>query len=569
MAAPRQFRIGFLVDNLTSEYPAELAAGVLRAAREANAKLVIVAGGELGTAARPMVRNFVYDWLPSAGLDGLVIAAGSLSNHSGVSYLRDWLTTRFGQTPSVAIGLPLGDLPSVHVDNEGGMYALVKHLIESHGRRHIAFIGGPESSAEAQARQRGYQRALIDHGMRMDAKLLVRAPTLGREDGASAVAELCEARGLSSKALDAIVSMNDEMALGALEALNRRGISVPNSIAIAGFDDSAEAHTTNPPLSTVNQRIELQGYTGTRALLEALQNGRRPQGAQLQAEPIIRASCGCTQPLSNSSTATLPNIRLAKSVKLALLARRHLILAELVQAAGGRLAALQTWDTRLFDALLKSLELGPVTFLTELDQLFRRHMLTGHNTVGFHDVLTALRLQVLMCVALEPESRPKLEDLFQEARLLLSRIGSEVERTRSQNASMHLRVLWRSCLSQLGSRNPLELAPILDQHVPGLGVSAYCVSRLHEAAPAGCELEVVWRRSPGGASAAQTLRKADLGIDAGLEAEPVLVVKPLEFDDRPQGLAVFTWGALEPAHYAQLREMLGAALSGFGNAGRR
>ncbi len=571
MSRSHPLRIAFLVDNLTSEYPADLAQGVLRAARQMQARVLIIPGGELGLEpSHPVVRNFVYDWLRAAQVDGLVVAAGSLSNHVGVERLREWLQA-FAHLPCMAIGLDLGGVPSVHVNNESGMHDLVDHMIRVHSRRRIAFIGGPSTSVEAQAREQGYRRALAAHGVRIDDRLLVSAHTLGREDALAAVAELFDVRRLSPDTLDAIIGMNDEIALGVLEELNRRGILVPKAIAVAGFDNSAEARAANPPLSTVNQHVELQAFTATRALLDAIEKGEKPANVQLESEAIFRSSCGCAAILGNDSTALpAPNLRLAKTSKLALLERRVAISAELSRAANGRLAGLPSWESRLLDALMRDLDNAqPADFLREFELLVRQHMSRGHGMLGFHDVLTALRLQVLICAAVEPTSRGKIEDLFQESRLMLSRIGYDVERTRHQNLAAHLRILWRASLSELGSGSEQDLGRVLDQQLPAIGVAGFCVSRLREGAAKGRELEVTWRRSARGASRpSHTLGLSDLGIDAALGAEAALVIEPLDFDGKPVGVAVFTWGALEMPHYAQLREMLGAAVFGL-NRSRR
>jgi DNA-binding LacI/PurR family transcriptional regulator len=571
MVAARQHRIALLVDNLMSEYPAELAAGVLRAARQMKARVLIVPGGALGTSQRPVACNFVYDWLSSARIDGMVVSAGSLSNHAGIERLREQLT-HFARIPVVALGLDLKDVASVYVDNEGGMHQLVSHLIEVHSRHRIAFIGGPETSAEAQAREQGYRSALTRHGVGLDERLLLKAPALGREDGMAAVSELFEVRRFTADTLHAIVGMNDEIALGVLEGLSRRGISVPRGIAVAGFDNSLEARAANPPLSTVNQQVEQQGYTAARVLLEALETGQAPRSERLESAAVFRTSCGCVQPLANDSTSfgslTLPPPRLARSGKLALIERRPAITAELARAANGRLAGRSNWDTRLIDALIADLGDGKeLLFLRELEQLVRQQVSRGQTTAGVHDVLTALRLQLIASVGVEPGLRPRLEDLLQEARVTVARIGSEVEHTRFQNLALHLRLLWGGCLSMLGTSDAEALGTLLDQHIPGLGVASFCITRLRPGGVSGRELEVVWRRSARGASRpSNTLAIADLGVDAALEEEAALVIEPLDFDGQPMGLAVFTWGAHEVPHYAQLREMLGAAVFGLGRS---
>jgi DNA-binding LacI/PurR family transcriptional regulator len=563
MTRPRSLRIAFLVDNLKTDYPTDLVAGVLRAARSMRAHALVIPGGWITRSPEPPVsENFVYEWLQPKRFDGLVVAAGSLSNHCGTERLIEWLG-RFGDLPSVAIGVDLPNRPSVYVDNESGVHALVKHLIEQHGRRRIAFIGGPSTSSEAQARAQGYRRALAEAGIGENPRLMLVAPSIGRADGMLAVGKLLDERHFSPETLDAIVCMNDEIALGALDALNRRGLSVPRAIAVAGFDDSAAARSANPPLCTVSQQASLQAETATRALIQALEQGVAPVGARLESAAVIRSSCGCVTRSQNDSAVLPPaNVRLAKTCRLALLERRNTVTAELARAAAGRLTGLPNWESRLLDALLQDLENGAeMMFGAQIEQQVRQYASRGNDPLVFHDILTALRLQVLICSAVEPASRPRVEDLFQEARLTLSRIGVEVERTRYGNLSLRLRILWSACLSLLGAGTFAQVAELLEEHLPALGIHTFCVTRLLENGAPGRELEVLVRRSSKSRGRVDRLGRDDLGLDPVLEEEEAMVVQPLCFNGRPVGVAAFSWGAEDPSHYSQLGEMLGAAVS--------
>src|ERR1700690_794520 len=107
--------------------------------------------------------------------------AGSLSNACGLPRLIEWLH-RFRQIPIVTAGLDVPEFPSVFVDNEGGVHKAVSHLIEDHQRHRIASIGGTTGSPEIMARKNAYTRALRDHALEPDERLIV-AGWLGLEAG--------------------------------------------------------------------------------------------------------------------------------------------------------------------------------------------------------------------------------------------------------------------------------------------------------------------------------------------------------------------------------------------------
>jgi len=561
MAETGKPRIAVLVDHIESDYHVEVLTGVLRASRASRAKVLVVPGGWLGRSdAEPIARNFVYDFLQQARIDGVLVLAGSLSNYAGLGRFRDFLK-RFAHLPLVAVGIDVPGTPSVWVDNGVGIHAVVSHLVTVHGRRRIAFIRGPIASPEAEARRQAYRRALEEHGIPDDERLVVQG-SFAREDGSSATTELFDARHFTPATLDAIAAVNDDAALGALEELTRRGVSVPTSMAVVGFDDARSARTANPPLTTVSQRVELQAETAARALFEAIASKRPPVGQKLDPELVVRASCGCVVRFQNDSAEVRPvTPGMARTSALFLVERRAMVAAELARAAAGRLVGMSGWETRLVDALTHDLaDPKGQNFVYEVEQFARKNVALGRSVMVCHDVLTALRLQAVAGASVEPAARPRIEDLFQEARMRLARVGSDVEQERHQNLSLHARFVTKACLSMVAGGGAQELEATLKEHLPALGIPACAITRLRKTKHS-TDLAVVARFAPNALSgAAQVLPAHELGIDGALEREETLVIEPLEFAGTPVGIAAFAWGAHNPVHYEVLREVLSAAV---------
>jgi DNA-binding LacI/PurR family transcriptional regulator len=128
--------------------------------------------------------------------------------------------------------------------------ASCRTLIEVHNHRRVVFIRGPVASLEAEQRYAAYCAALEDNGIALDPRLVLQGSWL-RESGALAVRELFDERGVRMESVSAIAAANDYMALGALDALAERGISVPSEIAVTGFDDLDITRCAVPPLTTV------------------------------------------------------------------------------------------------------------------------------------------------------------------------------------------------------------------------------------------------------------------------------------------------------------------------------
>lgn len=554
-----QRRILVLIDNIESDYQIEAISGVLRATRASNVNTVIVTGGWLTTDQSPTTRNFVYDLIPEANVDGILVLAGSLSNQCGVEHFTEWLR-RFGKVPVVCIGLDIPGYPSVFVDNGVGTYAAVSHLIKHHGRRKIGCFRGPSGSSEATQRYDAYERALHAHDLSVNPNLTCTGHIFGREDGHAGIATLFDERALTAADIDAIACVNDDVALGAIEALTRRGISIPEQISLVGFDDNANARAANPPLTTVNQRVELQGYTAGRALVDTLESGVPAQSQRLDSLEVIRGSCGCLIPYQNDSRGIEVGGAAARSLALAFLGRQVMLKAEMARAAAGRLGNQNGWEDKVMGALASDLQKVDGGFRFALESVARKAVSMGGSVDACNDVLTSLRLQVLGIAASNPETRPRIEDMFQESRLMLTQVGLSAYRERDQAAANHMRNISKTCMETLATHETSALSRALSAHLPPLGVAACAISRL-STSRRGAQLEVVARVSPEFVTTkSPTLPISSLGIDPTLQHRAAVLLMPLDFNHRPVGLAGIAWGAHNPLIYEQLREWLSVAV---------
>ena len=189
--------------------------------------------------------------------------------------------------PVVLCGRPLAaaEVSYVDADNEHGAAQAVAHLVEQ-GRQAIATVAGPQDMGVGVDRLEGYRRALRAAGRPLDSSL-EEVGDFTFEGGQAAMQALLERR----PDLDAVVAANELAALGAISALRAAGRTVPDDVAVVGFDDSPVGLTANPPLSTIRQPTELMGREMTRLLLQTISTGdRTPQHLILGTELVVRAS---------------------------------------------------------------------------------------------------------------------------------------------------------------------------------------------------------------------------------------------------------------------------------------
>jgi DNA-binding LacI/PurR family transcriptional regulator len=180
-----------------------------------------------------------------------------------------------------------GELPkqlycTVGSDNvEGGSLA-TGHLLKT-GRRRIAFFGDTQMPEVAQ-RFEGYERAHEALGLPMAAELNVVVPFV-----AEAAREAVKSLVAKKIAFDAIFACSDLLAITAIGALRDVGLSVPDDIAVVGYDDVDMASYCHPALTTIHQSIEVAG----RALVDALfaiQRGDEALPNHLPTRLVVRAS---------------------------------------------------------------------------------------------------------------------------------------------------------------------------------------------------------------------------------------------------------------------------------------
>lgn len=204
------------------------------AARNINLTLMI--------AGDPDDRARVVHYLQSDHVDGVLL----VSTHSGDDLIAE--LQRSG-VPIVACGKPLGYEDSVSyvaADDRGGAQAMTQHLIDL-GRKRVATITGPLDTPGGLERLEGYYDAVGPRSKRD----LVASGDYSYESGEQSMNDLLE----RDPEIDAVFVASDVMAAGALAALRRRGINVPGDVAVAGFDDSRIAGTTEPPLTTMRQPL--------------------------------------------------------------------------------------------------------------------------------------------------------------------------------------------------------------------------------------------------------------------------------------------------------------------------
>ena len=187
--------------------------------------------------------------------------------------------------------------PSVAIDNVAAGALATRHLTEQR-RKRIATITGPADNTLCQDRLRGYREALEAAKLPLNPDLVVEGDfSIG--SGYVAMGRLLEGPLLP----DAVFCANDEMAIGAQKRIREAGLSMPQDIAIVGFDDIRFASYAVPPLTTIRQPTRSIGEVAMKLLL-GLFDGTMANGEHviLEHELVIRESTSIARDSQSAQT---------------------------------------------------------------------------------------------------------------------------------------------------------------------------------------------------------------------------------------------------------------------------
>lgn len=274
---PRHQTHGLVLPGLTGPYYSELLTGFEAAAARYGQSVVIQLAGptvDLEGAVRRLLHR----------VDGLVLANDTVSD----AFVRNACRG----TPTVLLARnPVHGCDTVLVENVRAAEELTDHLLR-HGRRRLVFVGDPADSHDVTERYAGF-RAALARAKAVEASPPILVP-LVEGSGPDAVAALGGAAPLNGPPVDALVCANDELAVAVMSVLARRGVRVPDDLAVVGFDDIMTSRFMAPGLTTVVQPTRSLGHWAAIRLHERIEGRRHDVHPQvLPTRLVVRGSCGC------------------------------------------------------------------------------------------------------------------------------------------------------------------------------------------------------------------------------------------------------------------------------------
>lgn len=179
------------------------------------------------------------------------------------------------------------NVSKVVADDADAAFKVVKHLIQV-GAKRIALLTGPEQLSIGRNRMKGYLKALTMHRLEINTDYIARCEDLSVQAAKEATLRLLNMKNIP----DAIFGINDDMAIGAIEAIKEKGLKIPEDIAVVGFSNSKRSHYMTPTVSSINQFPEKIGEKAAELLFKQILDPKHAQFREevINSELIVRES---------------------------------------------------------------------------------------------------------------------------------------------------------------------------------------------------------------------------------------------------------------------------------------
>jgi LacI family transcriptional regulator, repressor for deo operon, udp, cdd, tsx, nupC, and nupG len=268
LSTSRTSLIAVVVADIANPVFAAIIRGVQAGAAQAGYTVLLIDSEESETIEREALNRA----LPL--VDGVVLGSSRLSD-SGIR-------TVAKQRPLVVLNRAVSGVPSVVIDNRGGVRSALAHLAGL-GHQRLTYAAGPEASWPDGVRWRALRELASDFGVVVRR----RGPFAPTMSGGMRAAEV-----LCRHPTSAVIAYNDQVAIGIMRGLARLGARIPANVSVVGFDNIVPAELVTPGLTTVEAPLYAQGKTAVSNLLAGIGGARPPtrRAVVLPARLVVRGS---------------------------------------------------------------------------------------------------------------------------------------------------------------------------------------------------------------------------------------------------------------------------------------
>lgn len=274
----RSNTIGVIIPEIVHYFFSSVISGIEDVAYDAGFNVIICQSNERYEREVANAKTLL-----ASRVDGILVSISKeTENFKHLYNLRD------NNIPLVFYDRIVPGLPAdqVIIDDFDASYRATRHLIDS-GKKYIAHFAGPQELLIGRDRKNGYIKALNEAGLKVDENLILEADTF--EKARLAVMRLVNEK----RRFDAIFAVNDLTAIGAMQTVQKRGMKIPDEVAVVGFSDGRFSGITDPTLTSVDQHGYEMGSIASEMLLNRIAAADKDYPFEtrvLNANLIVRGS---------------------------------------------------------------------------------------------------------------------------------------------------------------------------------------------------------------------------------------------------------------------------------------
>lgn len=443
--------IAFLTRSLVDSTGNNMWKGIVSGCKRERIPLITFHGPVLNKGQGSIVYHLITD----DSFSGVISWASSDVDQKTIDYYK-----KYQKTPLVCMTFKLNGHPLIITDCKTGLIELMDHLIEVHKFRKIAFIRGPETHVYAKERYEGYLDSLQKHNIDIDEKLISPCGGWAIGDGAKAVEGFIDKGLIFGKDIEAVVAVGDNVAIGAQEQLLKRGFSIPQDVAICGFNGTNDAAWSNPPITTVEMPFYGLGFKGYETLRSIMKNETVEEEFRYKTKIVLGESCGCTSESVKKSSFTHISTS-SDSISNKLFKKKHLPISEFnINSIKETLTSSQ-WKTQVFNDIIDIVQANRYTtsvileffesrvnslveslideffddslegkFLATLSNVLSKYLTIVSEFSVWQDIVSSLRKNILSIVKTSI-LYAKAENILQQSRILINEVDVRTQKQTS------------------------------------------------------------------------------------------------------------------------------------------
>lgn len=367
--------------------------------------------------------------------------------------------------------------PTISADNEGGIHQAVAHLA-NHGHRHVAFIAGdPDDKGDSETRLQAFHSAIAQHHLETNPALITHG--WHTFSGGYEAAQRIIHSGVN---FTAMISSDDNSAVGAMQAIRGMGLHIPGDIAIIGFDDQPDTVAQVPPLASIHVPLAMMGEQALALMFDHLVGGYELESVQIPTRLVPRQSCGCmphhVSLAGRGKQDSQPFTRRADSGMDDIQTIQQEIVTEMVATLpAASLFPLGEWTGRLCTGLVQAFyaslkENSAAHFQSTLMGILQELESAAENIDSWQSIISVLRHEMTQLPVTwgQVPTQHLAEDLLHQARTAISESAQRQDYRHQYQWEIAAQALSELTARISASLDERQAVQVLEAQLPSVGI---------------------------------------------------------------------------------------------------